>query len=90
MPPRRSSWEGAALRDDPKAHAFREQMERMKPTPPVPEWERIANEMQLVAAQAIAGELTVDQATAKLDQRTDVILEKRRWMLDHAPANPPP
>jgi multiple sugar transport system substrate-binding protein len=90
MPPRRSSWEGAALRDDPKAHAFREQMERMKPTPPVPEWERIANEMQLVAAQAIAGELTIEQATAKLDQRTDVILEKRRWMLDHAPANPPP
>jgi multiple sugar transport system substrate-binding protein len=50
----------------------------------VPEWERIANEMQLVAAQAIAGELTIDQATAKLDQRADVILEKRRWMLDHA------
>lgn len=85
MPPRRSSWEGASLRDDPKAHAFREQMERMKPTPPVPEWERIANEMQLVAAQAIAGELSIDQATAKLDRRTDAILEKRRWMLDHSP-----
>jgi multiple sugar transport system substrate-binding protein len=28
MPPRRSSWEGASLRDDPKAHAFREQLER--------------------------------------------------------------
>ncbi|MBB6247510.1 multiple sugar transport system substrate-binding protein [Rhodanobacter sp. A1T4] len=83
MPPRRSSWEGASLRDDPKAQAFREQMERMKPTPPVPEWERIATEMQLVAAQAIAGELTIDQATAKLDQRADTILEKRRWMLDH-------
>jgi multiple sugar transport system substrate-binding protein len=39
----------------------------VKPTPPVPEWERIATEMQLVAAQAIAGELTIDQATAKLD-----------------------
>jgi multiple sugar transport system substrate-binding protein len=83
MPPRRSSWEGPSLRDDPKAHAFREQMERMKPTPPVPEWERIATEMQVIAAQAIAGELTIDQATAKLDQRADAILEKRRWMLDH-------
>ena len=71
------------MRDDPKAHAFREQMERMKPTPPVPEWERIATEMQVIAAQAIAGELTIDQATAKLDQRADAILEKRRWMLDH-------
>jgi multiple sugar transport system substrate-binding protein len=84
MPPRRSSWEGGALRGDPKALAFREQLERARPTPAVPEWERIANEMQLVAAQAIAGELTVDQATAEMDRRTDRILEKRRWILDHA------
>jgi len=84
MPPRRSSWQGGALHDDPKALAFREQLERARPTPAVPEWERIANEMQLIAAQAIAGELTIDQATAEMDRRTDRILEKRRWMLDHA------
>jgi multiple sugar transport system substrate-binding protein len=83
MPPRRSSWEGGSLHDDPKAVAFREQLEDVKPTPPVPEWERIANEMQLVAAQAAAGELTVDQAAAEMDRRTDRILEKRRWILDH-------
>lgn len=83
MPPRRSSWDGGSLHDDPKAHAFREQMERMKPTPPVPEWERIATEMQLAAAQAIAGQLTIDQAAAQLNKRADAILEKRRWMLDH-------
>ncbi|MEO8998683.1 MAG: sugar ABC transporter substrate-binding protein [Rhodanobacter sp.] len=83
MPPRRASWEGGALRDDPKARAFRDQLERVKPTPPVPEWERIANEMQLVAAQTIAGQLTVDQAAAEIDRRTDLILEKRRWVLDH-------
>jgi multiple sugar transport system substrate-binding protein len=83
MPPRRTSWEGGALRDDPKARAFRDQLERVKPTPPVPEWERIANEMQLVAAQTIAGQLTVDQAAAEIDRRTNLILEKRRWVLDH-------
>jgi multiple sugar transport system substrate-binding protein len=83
MPPRRSSWQGGALRDDPKARAFREQLEHVKPTPPVPEWERIANEMQLVAAEAIAGRLTIDQAAAEMDRRTDRILEKRRWILDH-------
>ncbi|MHB1058626.1 MAG: sugar ABC transporter substrate-binding protein [Rhodanobacter sp.] len=83
MPPRRSSWAGGALRDDPKARAFREQLEHVRPTPPVPEWERIANEMQLVAAEAIAGRLTVDQAAAEMDRRTDRILEKRRWILDH-------
>jgi len=85
MPPRRSSWEGGALRDDPKARAFREQLERARPTPAVPEWERIATEMQLVAARAVAGELTIDQATAEIDHRVDRILEKRRWVLDHPP-----
>ncbi|MFC5742271.1 sugar ABC transporter substrate-binding protein [Dyella tabacisoli] len=82
MPPRRSSWEGGALHDDPKARAFRDQLERVKPTPPIPEWERIVTEMQLVAAQAVAGQLTVDQAAVEIDRRADGILEKRRWMLD--------
>ena len=84
LPPRRSSWQGAALRDDPKLRAFREQLERVKPAPPVPEWERIANEMQLVAAEAIAGRMTIDQAAAEIDRRADAILAKRRWVLDHA------
>jgi len=84
MPPRRSSWEGGALHDDPKARAFREQLERVKPMPPIPEWERIVTEMQLVAAQAVAGELTVDQAAEEIDRRADRILEKRRWVLEHS------
>jgi multiple sugar transport system substrate-binding protein len=84
MPPRRSSWRQGALHDDPQARAFREQLEHVRPSPRVPEWERIANEMQLVAAQAIAGDLTIDQAAAELNKRVDRILEKRRWVLDHA------
>nr|WP_268990237.1 sugar ABC transporter substrate-binding protein [Dyella monticola] len=83
MPPRRSAWNLGKLRSDPKAQAFREQLERLKPTPSVPEWEQIVNEMQLVAAQAVAGHLTIDQAAAEIDHRADRILEKRRWMLDH-------
>ncbi|WP_284321038.1 sugar ABC transporter substrate-binding protein [Dyella acidisoli] len=84
MPPRRSSWNEGSLRSDIKAQAFREQLEHVKPTPPVPEWEQIANEMQLVAAQAVAGDLSIDQAAAEIDRRADRILEKRRWMLDRA------
>jgi multiple sugar transport system substrate-binding protein len=83
MPPRRSSWEGGALKDDPKARAFRDQLERVKPTPQVPEWERIVTEMQLVAARAAHGDMTVDEAATEIDRRTDAILEKRRWILDH-------
>lgn len=83
MPPRRSSWNSPSLKGDDKATAFREQLERVKPTPPVAEWERIVTEMQLVAAQAAHGDLTIDQAAAEIDRRADRLLEKRRWMLDH-------
>jgi multiple sugar transport system substrate-binding protein len=82
MPPRRSSWDQSALADDVYARAFREQLERAKPTPKVPEWERIATEMRLISERVVHGEISVDQAAVELDARTDRILEKRRWMLD--------
>jgi multiple sugar transport system substrate-binding protein len=82
LPPRRSAWQSATLKDDPKLHAFREQLERLSPTPQVPEWEQIVTMMQEVAARAIAGQLTIDQATADMDRQADAILAKRRWVLD--------
>ena len=60
LPPRRRAWSDSALADDVHARAFREQLERVKPTPQVPEWERIATEMRLVAEQVVHGDLTVD------------------------------
>ncbi|WP_049621341.1 sugar ABC transporter substrate-binding protein [Frateuria defendens] len=89
MPARRSVWNSAALRGDAKVQAFRAQLERVKPTPAVPEWERIATEMQLVAAEAVAGRLDVDQAAAEIDRRADAILAKRRWVLDHVGSRAP-
>ena len=47
----------AQLADDVYARAFRDQLERVKPTPKVPEWERIATEMRLVAERLVHGEL---------------------------------
>ena len=81
LPPRRATWNDAELARDVHARAFREQLERVKPAPGVPEWERIANEMRLVAERAVHGELSVDQAVRALDARADRILEKRRWLL---------
>lgn len=83
LPPRRSGWEGTALAVDPHAAAFRDQLERAKSPPKVPEWERIGTELRLVTESLVAGEITVDQAATELDVRTDRILEKRRWMLQH-------
>jgi len=89
LPPRRSTWqlplEGAAtLAQDRHAAAFFRQLERVRPAPAVPEWERIAQEMQLAAARAVAGQADVDATVRALDARVDGILEKRRWMLDRA------
>jgi multiple sugar transport system substrate-binding protein len=82
LPPRRSAWTTPELAGDANALVFRDQLERAKPAPPVPEWERIAQELQLVAEQMVRGKLTVDQAAAETNRRADLILEKRRWMLD--------
>ena len=81
LPPRRTAWRDAALANDIYARAFGEQLERVKPTPKVPEWERIATEMRLVSERAAHGALSVDEAVRELDARADQILEKRRWLL---------
>ena len=81
LPSRRSAWDDPALRDDPTLHAFRAQLEHMRPAPQVPEWEQIVNMMQQVAARAVAGQMTVDQAAAEMDAKADAILAKRRWVL---------
>lgn len=76
LPARRSAWQ-----DDPHMDAFRQQLERVKPTPKVPEWERIATNMRLVAEIMVRGGLSVDEAAAEMDARADRVLEKRRWIL---------
>ncbi|HXJ79910.1 MAG TPA: sugar ABC transporter substrate-binding protein [Candidatus Methylomirabilis sp.] len=81
LPPRRDSWAAPALAGDVKARAFREQLERVRPVPKVPEWERIANEMRLVAEQVVYGRVSVDGGARELDRRVERILEKRRWLV---------
>jgi multiple sugar transport system substrate-binding protein len=84
MPPRRSAWSRPPLAGDERARAFAIQLERAKPSPAVPEWERIAQEMQLVATRAVHDRWSADQATTMLDARVDGFLAKRRWMLERA------
>jgi multiple sugar transport system substrate-binding protein len=91
LPPRRSTWNDARLTEDGHIRAFRDQLERMRRVPPVPEWERIATEMRIMserAARRVSAATTpaqlaaiVDAAVSELDARVDQMLEKRRWML---------
>lgn len=81
LPPRRSAWDFPELADDEYARAFREQLERVKPTPKVPEWERITDELWHMQERVARGGQPIEEALRDLDARTDKILEKRRWML---------
>lgn len=90
LPPRRESWRDPALAGDPAAVAFAQQLERVRRTPPVPEWERIMQELRhaseraarRVSAATTEAELAalVAATAAELDERVDHILKKRRWL----------
>lgn len=80
LPPRRSTWKYPSLANDELAHAFADQLERVKPTPKVLEWERIVQEMRLVTERVVRGGESQEHAVQELDKRVDEILAKRRWI----------
>lgn len=84
LPPRKSAWADTALANNKYARAFREQLERVVPTPQVPEWEEIATTIFEHGEQAIRGVKSVDQTLASLDQDVNAMLEKRRYLLAEA------
>ena len=86
LPPRRSTWRFPSLADDPLAKAFGEQLERVRPTPKVLEWERIVQEMRLVTERVVRGGESQEAAVQELDKRVDEILAKRRWIWQQAHA----
>jgi multiple sugar transport system substrate-binding protein len=81
LPARRSAWRAAGLSDAPRARAFWVQLQSVRSTPKIPEWERIADEVARYAEAAVRGDMTVDDALGTLDRDVDAILEKRRSLL---------
>ena len=82
LPARRAAWDFPELAQDEYARAFRLQLEHVTPSPKVPEWERIAQEMRLVAERVIRGGISADVALRDFDAKTDDILAKRRALLE--------
>jgi len=81
LPARRGAWTDPALARNRYAQAFWIQLQHVRATPKIPEWERIADKISQYAEAAIRGSMTVDEALAGLDRDADVLLEKRRWMM---------
>jgi len=82
LPPRRSAWGYQELANDEYAHAFRDQLELVKATPKIPEWEHIAQEMWPMADSVIRGGVSIDTALREFDATVDKILAKRRALLE--------
>jgi len=82
LPPRRSAWDYPELANDEYARAFREQLELVKATPKIPEWEHIAQEMWPMADSVIRGGVSIDTALRDFDATVDKILAKRRALLE--------
>jgi multiple sugar transport system substrate-binding protein len=84
LPARRTAWTEAALPEDRHAAAFWLQLQSVRSTPKIPEWERIASKISQWTEAAIRGHASVDEALAGLDRDVDAALEKRRWLLDRS------
>ena len=84
LPARTAAWQDPALAGAPRARAFFDQLQRIRSTPKIPEWERIATVLTRHLERLVRGETTPDAALTALDAEVDAILEKRRWLLGRA------
>jgi len=84
LPARPSAWRDGGLADAPRTAAFWRQLARVQATPKIPEWERIAATITRHTEIALRSEAPADAVLAALDRDVDLILEKRRWMLERA------
>ncbi|MBU3650451.1 MAG: extracellular solute-binding protein [Limnohabitans sp.] len=81
LPPGPQVWKQTGLHEDSAARAFLTQLYHVKATPAVPQWERVANEMQIMAARQIEEAPSASQLEKRLrdfDTHIDAILEKYR------------
>ena len=81
LPSRRDAWDDPVLANDRHTRAFREQLERVRPLPKVPENELIVTKVFEQGERAARGAASVDEALRALDAEVNRILEKRRWLL---------
>lgn len=82
LPARRSAWDEPGIASDAGTAAFRLQLEHVRATPKVPEWEQIAAKIWERLEPVARGVKGLDESLADLDADVEVVLEKRRWLLD--------
>jgi len=81
LPARRTAWRAAGLEHDTHTRAFWAQLAAVRPTPRIPEWERIAALVARHVERAAREVVPLDETLTALDRDVDLLLEKRRWLL---------
>ncbi len=81
LPARVEAWRDSALASNRYAAAFFTQLNHVRATPKVPEWEQIAQKLREYSELIAMDQMSVEDAMAALDRSVNVMLEKRRWMV---------
>lgn len=81
LPARMEAWKDTSLANNKYAAAFFQQLNHVKATPKIPEWEQIAQTVRQITELLSMDRLSVDEAAAELDRTVNIMLEKRRWMV---------
>jgi len=82
LPPRQAAWRDSSLAHNQYVKAFYQQLQRVDPLPQIPEWEQIVIRLQTYVEYIATGTTTVEQALKQFDGEVDVMLEKRRWLVE--------
>jgi multiple sugar transport system substrate-binding protein len=81
LPARKSAWSAPELSGDPQARAFWLQLQNVRPTPKIPEWEQIVTLFFERSEAVIRGRAAPDAELAVLERDVNRVLEKRRFLL---------
>ncbi len=82
LPARMEAWQDSVILNNPYTSAFYKQLQHVRSTPRIPEWEQIALKLQQYVEVAAYGKMPPQEAMKKLDREVNQILEKRRWLLN--------
>jgi multiple sugar transport system substrate-binding protein len=81
LPAKIDAWQDPSLAQDERLAAFAEQLQRVVPTPMIPEWELITTRIQDRVESLVYEPARLDSVLLDLDRDVWRILEKRRWLL---------
>ncbi len=83
LPTVRRAWDDTSFSNNPYMLAFFHQLQYLKTTPKVPEWEQIASKIMIAAEYGATKNMTDSEILTLLNKDVDRVLEKRQWLYEH-------